>query len=463
MKSDLVIKNGKIASSHGIVEGGIAIENGCISAIAKSGRLPDADRVIDAKGKILMPGVIDAHTHLTFGKKCDFTKGTMSAADGGVTTIMEMPLSTYPCGDNTLTLEAFDRKLEYLRNRSVIDFALYGGLTALNFEEIRKLDRAGVIGFKMYMSESYAPGFPPVDSGTLLEILRELTQMGAIGGVHAENQSLVRSYTEKLKREGRKEPQVYSKSRPVLAEVQAIVESAMLAKEARARLHIFHVSSGSGAETIGRLKSDGVALTAETCPHYLFLDESMYGEKGPYMKVNPPVRSRDEVEKLWAAVLNDTIDIIGTDDCFYSREEKEPGWKDIWEAPAGAPGTETMLPLLLDRVNRGVLTLEKVVSLVCERPAETFGIYPKKGVLSVGSDADIVIVDMKRKFSLRCEDMYTNSEFILYEGVKGEGAPELVLCRGQVVMENGYPGDVIGQAGHGELLTRKHPANTYRA
>lgn len=456
MTSDLVIKNGKIASPYGIIEGGLAVVDGRIVAIAKSGHLPKADRVIDAEGKILMPGAIDVHTHLTFGKLCDFTKGTMSAANGGVTTVMEMPLSTPPCGDNTLTLEAFKEKLEYLKGRAVIDYGLYGGGAHLNIEEVPKMDKAGVIGFKMYMGESYSPGFPAIDSGALLEMFRKISELGAIGGVHAENQSIVRFYTEKLKRKGRKEPEVYSKSRPVFAEVEAIIESAMLAREAGAKLHIFHVSSGSGAQAIKRLKVDGVAITAETCPHYLFLDESMYKAKGPYMKINPPIRSSDEVKKLWTAVLDDTIDIIASDDSSYSRDEKEAGWKNIWEAPSGAPGMETMLPLLLDRVNKGVLTLEKLISLVCERPAKTFGIYPRKGVLQVGSDADIVVVNMKRKFALRCEDLYTNSEFILYEGMEGEGVPELVLCRGKVVMENGYPGDVIGKGGHGQFITRKN-------
>jgi allantoinase len=385
--------------------------------------------------------------------KEDFSTGTAAAAAGGVTTVFEMPVSTPAVS----SADILQRRIAIVTKKAIVDFALYGGGGNHNLEKIQDLARAGAIGFKTFMNkppegrEIEYEGAYVTDYGALFEVLKMVTKTNLPISIHAEDDAIITSFSEQLKKAGRKDILAHAESRPNFVEANAISSVILLAQETGARVHIAHLSTHEGVQILQHAKAGGQTLTTETCPHYLLLTVKDMKRLGPYAKINPPLRSQEDVEELWHGLNNGTVDIIVSDHAPYRIDEKEAGWSDIWKAQSGAPTIETMLQLLLTKVNEGKLSLERLVKVTSENVAKIFNIFPKKGVIQVGSDADFVIVDLHKKIRLDKTKMYSKARDLnIYDGIEVEGCPVLTLVRGEVVMRDGI---VYGQPGYGEFIT----------
>jgi allantoinase len=457
-KVDLLIKSGKVVRSDATFEADIAVKDGKIAGILEDGLQTEAKEVINAKGKYVMAGVIDPHNHMRepgIVKREDWITGTMAAAAGGVTTVLEHPVSIPP----TTSAKAFRDKKELADGKSLIDFGLFGGDGTTSIENIPELAAAGAVAFKTFIwdypdrQDEFA-GITCTDDDALLSIFEAVAETGLVQTLHAESKAIVMHYTNKLIRAGRRDPTVHEESRPVLSEVEAVSRVLLFAMETGARLNIPHLSSGSAAAVIKAAQDKGYDnITVETCPHYLFLTKDRLAEIGPYGKVNPPIRSQEEQDKLWEHVLNGTISTIGSDHGPHLPEQKELGWKDIFAAPAGSAGVETMLPTMLNAASQGRLRLQDVTRLMSENVAKLYGLYPRKGVIRVGSDADLVIVDMNKEVTIDRRKAYTKQKdaFRMFDGYHIVGMPVMTIVRGSVVMRDGQ---VVGKPGYGEFIPR---------
>jgi dihydroorotase (multifunctional complex type) len=257
--------------------------------------------------------------------------------------------------------------------------------------------------------------------------------------------------TQRLKESGRKDAMAHPESRPNFVEAETIASVIILANAAGARLHIAHLSTREGLNLIRQAKVNGQQITVETCPHYLTLTANAMSKLGPYVKINPPLRSEEDVVELWKGLNDGSIDMVVSDHAPYTKEEKNPGWIEIWKAQSGAPTIETLLPLLLNKVNEGKLALETLVRVTSERTAQVFGVYPKKGTIRVGSDADLVIVDLNKIVTIDKGQMYSKArELTPYDGWKVRGWPVMTIVRGCIVMKDG---EIIGKPGYGEFIS----------
>lgn len=453
---DLVLRNGKIVSATDLVEGSIGVDQGQIVVIGKDPTLPQADRTIDLHGNLVLPGFIDTHCHCHgMGRSDweDFTTGTMAAAAGGITTILEMPQTIPPSS----TAETFTEKRKIMEQQAVVNFGLYGGAGTQNIDEIPRMAREGAIGFKTFMQppmpgrEKDFWGLYVVNDGSFLEVLRSTARTGLISAVHAENPEIVEYLTKRLQSQGKMDLDAYLESRPGITESEAISRAAMLASTAGVRMHICHVSAREAVEVVRNVKQRGQALTAETCPHYLTFTHDQIRHLGPYAKINPPIRHEEDREVLWKALHDGTIDVVASDHGPFTSSLKEVGLHDIWKASMGAPAFDAMIPVMLTHVKRGVMSLHELVKVLSENVAKIFGLYPRKGILRVGSDADIVVVDLKKRKKLRAQEFYTKAKDValLYDGVEVEGMPIQTIVNGLEVMKDGA---VLGKPGTGKFV-----------
>jgi dihydropyrimidinase/allantoinase len=459
---DLVLKNSKLVTPAGIFEGGVAVESGKIVAIGKDATLPNADKDVDLHGALLMPGAIDAHCHChAMGRSDweDFTTGTMAAAAGGITTILEMPQTVPP----TATVEAFIEKRKTAERDAVVDFALYGGAGEHNIGEIPGIAKEGAIAFKTFMTppspgrEKDFWGLYVTDDGVFLEILKTIAQTGLISTIHAENSQIANYLAKKLQSEGKKDLAAYLQSRPGVTESEGISRALRLASASGTRTHICHVCAKEAVEVIARAKQNGQPVTAETCPHYLTFTADEINHMGPYAKINPPIRKAEDRATLWNALNSGVIDIVASDHGPFTEDLKNVGLNDIWKASMGAPTLDVMLPVMLTHVNGGLISIGELIAAMSEKVAKIFGLYPRKGSLSVGADADMVVVDLKKKKRLRTDQFYTKAKAIahLYEGMEVEGLPIATFVNGIEVMRDG---EVFGKPGSGHFISR--PKNT---
>lgn len=456
-KVDLVIKSAKVVRSHDGFEAGIAIKEGKIVAIAADSQLPPAREVIDAGGRVVMAGVIDPHVHMRepgIVEREDWITGTMAAAAGGVTTVLDHPNSIPPVN----CAEALLSKKEIIAHKALIDFGLFGGAGVTSIERIAEQAEAGAVAFKTFLwpypdRKDEFEGLYSTDDDSLLDIFEAVAPTGLVESVHAESKPIVEHYTRKLMGKERRDPLMHGKSRPVLAEVEAISRTVLFAMETGVRLNIPHISSGSAAAVVKEARDKGYHnITGETCPHYLFLTEERMTEIGPYAKVNPPLRSREERDRLWEYLLEGTISTLGSDHGPHLSEHKERGWDDIFVAPAGSAALETALPVMLTAVNQGKIDLQALTKLMSENVAKLYGLYPRKGVIQVGSDADLVIVDMDKEMTIDRRKMYTKEKDAarMFDGWQVVGLPVMTIVRGTVIMRDG---EVVGKPGYGQFIS----------
>ncbi|MFC4249434.1 allantoinase AllB [Natribaculum luteum] len=448
MSVDLVVENCTVVTPAGRVpDAGVAVEDGEIVAVGRSDRLPAADRTIDAAGNVLVPGIVDAHIHNRepgLEYKEDWESATRAAAAGGVTTVVGMP-NTDPVIDRPEHLQLkFDRG----EASAHVDFQSFVVVTSENIDRIPALDEAGALGYKIFLGSTVGDVPPPSD-GEVLEAMKRIRETGKRLGFHEENGEIIDYYEAQVKAAGRNDPIDHSHSRPVIAEREAIERMITFAEETGAKIHMYHVSSGSGAEAVARGKDRGVNVTAETCPHYLWFTEEVMREKGNVARIQPPIRDEAERTKLWDAFDAGAIDSIATDHAPHTDDEKkvDDPFGNTWDAAAGFVGLETEVPTMLTFVDEGRLTLEEWVYHHATRPAQVWGMYPQKGSLQVGTDADFTIVDPDREWTLEDRhDLHSKSTVTPFEGESFVGKATTTVVRGEVVYEDG---DVVGESGYG--------------
>ncbi|MBP1945820.1 dihydroorotase [Methanobacterium petrolearium] len=382
-------------------------------------KLPsNADETIDLKGKIVLPGLIDVHVHfrdpgLTF--KEDFHTGSAAAVAGGFTTVLDMPNTLPP----TNTPQAFKEKLKIGAKKSLVDFGIHAGVSDLSY--IKELVALRPASFKIFMDL--------VDDDFLMEAFSKINSVAPdhVISLHAEDSKLVQQYTEMMKKEGN-DPELYSLARPPQAEIEAVESAISLAGKYNQKVHFCHVSTKKSLQLIHNARTAGCPVTSEITPHHLFLDSNYLNLFGNLAKTNPPLR--DKENQLGIQYLPE-IDVMGTDHAPHTLEEKE---KNVWDAPPGVPGLETILPLLLTQVNRGQLNLKDIKRLLCENPAKIFNI-PNKGFISEGMNADLVVVDLKKEGVIDPDNFHSKARYSPFEGFNVKGMPVITMVRGNLVME----------------------------
>lgn len=444
MTVDVVIKNGLLVLPSGITEGSVVVDGGRIVGVVRSGE-PSADRVVDAAGKVVLPGMVDMHVHLRdpgFPERENFESGTRAAAAGGVTTVVDMP-NTQPA---IVTVEAFKQKKGIAEGKSLVDFAFIGGAGEVPTEDIVAVSEAGATAFKSFLIARFKE--LAANDYTLLRHMNTLSELDKPLLVHAENSNLVDMYMEEAKASGRTDPVAHCDFRPAIAEVEATMRCVTLAAETDVHLHICHMTAAGAVDVVGWAQAMGQAVTGETSTNYLLFTRETMEERGPYAKVDPPLRGKDDQLRLWEAINDGTIDVLASDHAPYTKEEKERGWENIFDAPSGGVVIETTLPLMLDAVNRDMISLERLVEVFSTNPAMMNGLYPKKGDIVLGADADLVVADMGKPFQIRGEDLQTIQKITPYEGMRGKGAPVMTMVRGEIVYEDGQ---VVGKPGYGEF------------
>jgi dihydroorotase (multifunctional complex type) len=446
----MVIRDGRIYTPQGFYDGDIVVEDGKIQSLTKSSLSIQADKVLDARGNLVLPGMIDMHVHFRdpgFPDREDFQSGTSAAAAGGVTTVADMP-NTVP---SVTSVEALREKVEIADRKALIDFALIAGAGELSADMLVSLAKGGVVGYKTFMIARFKE--LAASDGQMLDNFETIAETGLPCMIHAENEDIVSRGIEKAKALGRVDPIAHSEFRPPIAEVEATARTIMLAGETDVHLHICHMSTKGAAKVLGWAKKRRRKVTGETSANYLLLNSEVMKKVGPYAKIDPPLRSPQDQEALWEALNGGVIDVIASDHAPYPKEDKEKGWQNIYDAPSGGTGVETTLPLMLDCVNRGLITLERLVETFAVNPAKIMGLYPRKGVLAPGSDADIIIVDPMSQFVIKGEKLHSKQKITALEGYRGKGRPLTTIVRGKVIMEGG---EVVGKPGFGEYLKPLH-------
>lgn len=430
-----LLKNGEVVSSEGVVAKDVLMEDGKIVALlepgsevaaAKAGRDGEYE-VVECGEKLILPGVIDAHVHFRepgHVYKEDFESGSKAAVAGGVTTVLDMPNNDPP----TVSVEALDAKRKMIEGRSYVNYGLYIGYDGSNIDEVNKAEN--VPGVKVYVAHSTGDMGVEGDISELFE--KSNKQIVA----HAEDEECISKAKEEYlaEFEGREkeiDASVHSKIRSTESAAKAVKYVCELAKEHGAKLHIAHVSTADEVDIIEEYKEFGV--TCEVTPHHLHFTEDDYEQWKHYIKVNPPVRSRLDVFALWKAVKMGVIDIIDTDHAPHTVEEKEG---EYLTAPSGIPGVEALLPIFLNTVSNEGLTISELVRLVCERPAEIFGI-PNKGRIAEGYDADVVVVDMELEKEFKAEDVRSKAGWSPYSGSLLKGWPVKTFVGGELVFDGG--------------------------
>lgn len=425
----------------GIVRAELSVEAGVIKEIAVTG-IPKGDQEIDAKERVVMPGAIDSHVHFHdphFLRRESFRTGSVAAAAGGVTSAILMPLDT-----PVLTPDAVKKMIAAGNRGSVIDFALHAGnMTPEAIDNVVAMANTGVKSFKAFTCSPY-----PLEEESMIKLMAMVKIVGGVLFVHAEDEKTLREAHEKVKE--RKDPLAHHESRPNEAEERAVKDVLKKAHESGCKVHLAHITAREGRDLIREAKSRHHLVTAETCPHYLIFTQQDASKLGPYLRVNPSLKTKEDQDALWDALRMGTIDLVATDHAPGTRKEKEPGWKDIWKAQIGVPGVETLLPLLLSEgVAKGRLTLERMVNLVSTKPAQVFGIYPKKGTIREGSDADFVILNLKMERLIKAENLHYKVGWTPYEGMKVKGSPATTISRGQLIYDEEQ---VLGKPGRGKFL-----------
>jgi allantoinase len=423
---DLVVRGGQVVAPEGSSVADIAVEDGRISAIAPE--LPGARNEIDARGFTVLPGLIDVHVHFNEPGRAEWegaATGSRALASGGGTLFFDMPLNSSPCTVGGLE---FDAKRAALERASVTDFALWGGIIPGNRGRMEELARRGAIGFKAFMADSGLPEFPRVDDAALFDGMREAARLGLPVAVHAENDVQVRELSSRARQAGCRGIRDYLDSRPVAAEVEAIARAARLAKAAGARLHIVHISSGSGVAAALEARSGGVDISIETCAHYLYFTEEDVLRLGAVAKCAPPLRPRPERDALRRALVAGEIDIVGSDHSPAPWEMKRAD--DFFAVWGGIAGVEATLGVLL------FAPLDRVAAVVARNPAARFAIA-HKGAIAVGNDADFALVDLSCVHQVTRESLFQKHRLSPYVGVTFPGTVRRTILRGETVFMDG--------------------------
>ena len=457
MGFDTIITNGRVVTASDTYASDVAIGNGKILAIGQSLPPESASRIIDAAGKYVMPGGIDVHTHLDmpFGgttSSDDFETGTRAAAFGGTTTLIDFAIQYK--GQTLRT--AFDTWMQKASAKAVCDYAFHCIITELadaQLDEMNALVREGVTSFKLFMAY---PGVFMLDDGSIFKALRTTAKNGGLVCMHAENGNAINVMVQQALAEGKKAPKYHALTRPTTAEAEATSRAIALAEMAGAPVYIVHLSCNDALEKVREARDRGLPVYAETCPQYLYLSIDNFDVpdfEGAKYVFTPPLREKWHQEKLWNGLKSDHLQVVSTDHCpFCFKEQKELGRNDFTKIPNGGPGVEHRMSLIYSGgVAAGRFSVNRFVELVSTTPAKLFGLYPRKGTIAVGSDADLVIFDPNRKHTISAKTHHMRVDYSMFEGIQVMGMPVTVLSRGRVVVESDK---FLGRAGTGEFVKR---------
>ena len=444
MKFDCEIANATLLEPKGRYRGTIAISGERVAGILEepSG---NAARTIDAEGLVALPGMVDQHVHFMDpgdNAREDFIRGSSAAAVGGVTTVVEHTHS-----NPVLTAEDLREKREYLKDRSVIDFGLMAHVFPDTIKHVPDLWEDGVAIFKAFTCTTHGvPGLLPDD---LLRLFRSLFEAGARGLVHCEDEFITEDNEERLHAALRKDYGVIPEWRSTEAELVAVNTVALLARLTGANITVAHASQPEVIDLVRRERELGAALSIESCPQYFYINSDEVREYGPTRKFTPPARDAPAGELMWKRLARGQIDLISTDHAPSTLDQKFAS--DIWGCPFGLPGVETTLTMLLDAVAEGKLTLQRLVQTYSEAPARLLGLYPRKGALRIGSDADVVLVDTEQEHVLSNDNIVSKAGWTPFDGRRVKGRAVMTMLRGQVVAENGK---VTAEPGGGRFVNR---------
>jgi dihydroorotase len=443
MPFDLIIRNGLVVSHDSSAQLDLAVRQGRVVEVVATGeRLGPAVEEMDATGLLVMPGLVDAHVHLRepgMSEKEDFFSGTRAAAAGGVTTVVDMP-NTIP---SVATAEIFASKLATVSAKAHVDFGLYGMLGQANAGEIAELARLGALGLKLFMGQTTGDNACP-DDAAIFTGLRAAHHAGLVVGAHAENDKVLRLLASELRAAGRTDPIAHLESRPSFVEEEAIARIITLARGAGARLHIHHLSTAAGLDLVKAARQRGQDVTCEVLVGHLLLDDTAYARFGNLIKLNPPIRPASDVAALWRGVERGQVDVLATDHAPHTAAEQAR--TNVWEAPGGFIGVETMLPLMLAQVANGRLTYERLVRIGSWQPAQIWGLNDRKGHLGVGADADFNLVDPAAKWTIQQDMLHSRHPVSPYNGWAVTGAVRATYLRGVPIAKDGQVlGDPTGR------------------
>jgi len=457
MGFDTIITNGRVVTASDTYASDVAIGNGRIVAIGQNLPPENASRIIDAAGKYVLPGGIDVHTHLDmpFGgttSSDDFETGTRAAAFGGTTTLIDFAIQYK--GQTLRT--AFDTWMQKASAKAVCDYAFHCIITELadaQLDEMNALVREGVTSFKLFMAY---PGVFMLDDGSIFKALRTTATNGGLVCMHAENGNAIDVMVQQALAEGKKAPKYHALTRPTTAEAEATSRAIALAEMAGAPVYIVHLSCNDALEKVREARDRGLPVYAETCPQYLYLSIENFDVpdfEGAKYVFTPPLREKWHQEKLWNGLKTDHLQVVSTDHCpFCFKEQKELGRNDFTKIPNGGPGVEHRMSLIYSGgVAAGRFSVNRFVELVSTTPAKLFGLYPRKGTIAVGSDADLVIFDPNRRHTISAKTHHMRVDYSMFEGIEVMGMPVTVLSRGRVVVESDK---FLGRAGTGEFVKR---------
>src|SRR6476646_4544029 len=452
-----LIRNGTIVTAVDQYRGDVLVEDEKIAVIGSSLAEIQADKTIEASGKYVLPGGIDVHTHLDmpFGgtnSADDFATGTIAAAYGGTTCVVDFAIQ-YKRQTLHHALETWMKNAE---GKAAIDYGFHMIITDLNDRteaEMDELVRDGVSSFKLFMAY---PGVFMLDDASIFKALLRTGKNGGTICMHAENGGVIDVLVQRALAEGKTAPKYHALTRPARAEAEATHRAIALAEIADVPVYIVHLSAAEALEMVTEARDRGLPAFAETCPQYLFLSYDNYEEpgfEGAKYVMSPPLRAKDAQERLWRGLAFNDLQAISTDHCpFCMKEQKTLGRNDFSKIPNGAPGIETRMSLVYDGgVLPGRISLNRFVELTSTSPAKIFGLFPRKGTIAPGSDADIVIFDPSKRTRLAARTLHMNVDYNPYEGRQVTGATDTVLSRGRLVIENGQ---FVGRKGAGSFLKR---------
>jgi len=453
---DLLVRGGKVVLENRVEPLDVGVRNGRIAALLAPGSSARAARVVAAEGLHVLPGAVDIHFHVrapAYPERGTVESETRAAAAGGVTTVFEMPISRPCCG----TPEVFRARREHFAERAHVNFGLYGAPGRLRRDEVLGMADEGAIGFKIFMTRAPKGRDDEFDGLCLpatagqYEALKLVKETGLVVVVHAEDDSLLTHLTAQLVAAGRNDPPAHLESRPPFVEATAIATLLTMNQAVGARVHIAHVSSRHALDTLRAFQRRGDDVTGETCPQYLRFDQGALAKHGAYAKINPPLRTQGDIEALWEGVRDGSLIAITTDHSPFTVAEKEKARTDLWAAPPGAPGVEELVVGTLDAVAAERLTLVQAARLIATNGARRFGLYPRKGVVQEGADADLTLVDLDATTTIDRHRLHTASRDTdrLYDGMTFRARVAGTILAGEVVFDGE---EVLNRPGDGRFV-----------
>jgi dihydropyrimidinase len=461
MRFDTLIRGGTVVTATDTYLSDVGITGGKISVIGLNLPAEGAGKVIEARAMLVMPGGIDVHTHLDmpFGGTTsadDFETGTVAAAYGGTTTLIDFAIQYK---GQTLR-HAFDSWMKKADGKAVIDYSFHCIITDIagaQLDEMKAFVREGVPTFKLFMAY---PGVFMLDDASIFKTMGVAADCGGMICMHAENGGAIDVIVQRALAQGKRSPKYHALTRPVTAEAEATSRAIALAEMAGTPVYIVHLSCNEALEKVREARDRGLRVYAETCPQYLYLSlENMDGPgfDGAKYVFTPPLREKWHQEKLWQGLAKDDLQVVSTDHCpFCMKEQKELGKDDFTKIPNGGPGIEHRVSLVYSGgVHGGRFSANRFVQLVSTAPAKLFGLYPRKGTVAVGSDADLLVFDADEEQTISVKTHHMRVDYSMFEGTRVKGVPKTVLSQGRVIVENGK---FVGKVGAGTFLKRENPA-----